>query len=72
MSREDGPFQVGERVIENAYKLNLPGEYGVSATFNVADLFPFTTGDDLDLRTNPFQEERNDENPPVPIHLTTH
>ena len=36
----------------------MPGEYNVSATFNVTDLSPFDVGDDL--RTNPFQEEGND------------
>ena len=39
-------------------KLDLTGEYNVSATFNATDLSPFDVGDDL--RTNPFQEEGND------------
>ncbi|XP_071923187.1 uncharacterized protein [Coffea arabica] len=39
--RGDGPFRVLQRVNDNAYKLELPGEYNVSATFNVADLSPF-------------------------------
>ncbi|KAL4284640.1 hypothetical protein GQ457_16G018830 [Hibiscus cannabinus] len=43
-----------QRVNENAYKLDLPGEYNVSATFNVSDLTSFD--DPSDLRTNPFQE----------------
>ena len=60
LPRGDGPFQVLERINDNAYKLDLPGEYNVSATFNVSDLSPFDVGDDL--RTNPFQEEGNDEN----------
>jgi len=30
----DGPFQILERINDNAYKVDLPGEYGVSATFN--------------------------------------
>ena len=55
----DGPFQILERINDNAYKLDLPGEYGVSASFNVSDLSPFDAGDDL--RTNPSQEEGNDE-----------
>ena len=38
----------------------MPCEYGVSASFNVTDLSPFDAGDDL--RTNPSQEEGNDEN----------
>ena len=61
LPRGDGPFQVLERINDNAYKLDLPGEYNVSATFNVSDLSPLSVGDELDLRTNPFQEEENDE-----------
>ena len=60
LPRGDGPFQVLERINDNAYKLDLPGEYNVSATFNIADLSPYDAGDDL--RTNPFQEEGNNEN----------
>ena len=48
---EDGLFQVLERINDNAYKLDLPGEYSVSATFNVSDLSLFDVGDDL--RKNP-------------------
>ena len=58
LPRGDGPFEVLERINNNAYKLDLPREYIVSATFNVTDLSPFDAGDDL--RTNPFQEEGND------------
>ena len=57
LPRGDGPFQVLERINNNAYKLDFPGEYTVSATFNVTDLSPFDAGDNL--RTNPFQEEGN-------------
>ena len=57
--RGDVPFQVLERINNNAYKLDFLGEYNVSVTFNVTDLSPFDIGDDL--RTNPFQEEGNDE-----------
>jgi hypothetical protein len=58
--REDGPFQVLERINDNAYKLDLPGEYNISATFNVSDLSLFDVGDDS--RSNPFEERGNDEN----------
>ncbi|KAG8501187.1 hypothetical protein CXB51_003299 [Gossypium anomalum] len=40
----DGPFQVLEWINDNVYKLDLPSEYGVSASFNVADLSPFDVG----------------------------
>ena len=58
LPRVDGPFQVLERINDNAYKLDLSDEYNVSATFNVTDLSPFNVGDNL--RTNPFQERGND------------
>ena len=35
--RVDGPFKVLRRVGENAYKIDLLGDYSVSATFNVSD-----------------------------------
>jgi len=37
----DGPFQVLEKVSDNAYKVDLPGDYGVSCTVNVANLKPY-------------------------------
>ena len=58
--RGDDPFQFLERINDNAYKLDLTGEYNISATFNVSDLSPFDVGDDL--RMNPFEERGNDEN----------
>jgi hypothetical protein len=61
LPRGDGLFQVLERINDNAYKLDLLGEYNVSATFNVSNFSPFGVGNELDLRTNPFQEEGNDE-----------
>ncbi|KAL5752228.1 hypothetical protein ACOSQ2_022735 [Xanthoceras sorbifolium] len=71
LPRGDGPFQVIERINDNAYKLDLPGAYNVSASFNVSDLSPFDVGDDL--KTNPFQEGGNDEDkgaaPRDPLHV---
>jgi len=40
MPRPDGPFQILEKIGSNAYKVDLPKEYGVPATFNVDDLIP--------------------------------
>jgi hypothetical protein len=34
----DGPFQILDKINDNAYKVDLPGEYRVSATFNVSVL----------------------------------
>jgi hypothetical protein len=69
--RGDGPFQVLARINNNAYKLDLPGEYNISATFNVSDLSPFDVGDDS--RTNPFEERGNDGNQQAslkdPLHV---
>jgi hypothetical protein len=38
MPRADGPFRVLQNIGENAYKIELPGDYGVSTTFNVSKL----------------------------------
>uniref|UniRef100_A0A2N9IK70 CCHC-type domain-containing protein n=1 Tax=Fagus sylvatica TaxID=28930 RepID=A0A2N9IK70_FAGSY len=58
--RGDGPFQILEKINDNAYKVDLPGEYKVSATFNVSDLPPFDVGEDS--WSNPFEERGNDGN----------
>ena len=57
--RGDGPFQVLARINDNVYKLNLPSEYNISATFNISDPSPFDVGDDL--RMNPFEERGNND-----------
>jgi hypothetical protein len=56
--RSNGPFQILEKINDNAYKVDLPGEYNVSATFNVSDLSPYDVGDDS--RSTPFEERGND------------
>lgn len=63
MPRGDGPFRVLERINNNAYKLELPGEYGVSATFNVSNLSPYFDADFEESRTTPFKEGEDDMNP---------
>ena len=57
-ARGDGPFQVLARINDNAYKIDLPGEYNISATFNVFDFFLFYF--DSDSRTNPLEEGGDD------------
>ena len=43
---------------DNAYKMDLPGEYSISVTFNVSNLSLFDVGDDS--RSNPFEERVDD------------
>ncbi|CAN1153093.1 hypothetical protein LINPERHAP2_LOCUS19171, partial [Linum perenne] len=67
LPRGDGPYTILKKINNNAYVIDLPNSYGVSATFNVADLTPYY--DEIyaeqDSRSNPSQEEGNDE-PTVP------
>jgi len=44
-ARAGGPFEVLEKISYNAYKVDFPGDYGVSGTFNVADLSPYLVDD---------------------------
>ena len=45
-----------QRIEENAYKIELPGEYGGSATFNVSDLSPYEENEETTyLRASPHQ-----------------
>jgi primosomal protein N'' len=55
MPRGDGPFCVLAKINDNAYKIDLPPSYGVSNTFNIADLLPYTSEDTSESRTTPFQ-----------------
>jgi len=62
MPRGEGPFQVLSKITDNAYKIDLPSEYGnVSATFNVAHLSPFDADEHSDSWTNPSKGEGVDE-----------
>jgi hypothetical protein len=62
MPRAAGPFKVLEKINDNAYKLELPPEFGVSPTFNISDLKPYLgEEDELELRMTPIQEGEDDE-----------
>jgi hypothetical protein len=51
MPRADDRFRVLEKINENAYKLDLPTDFGVSPTFNIVDLKPYLgEEDELELR----------------------
>ena len=66
MPRADGPFKVIEKINDNAYKLELPADFGtVSPTFNIADLKPyFGEEDEIASRTTSIQEGEHDEDIP--------
>jgi hypothetical protein len=61
MPRADGPFKVLKKINENAYKLDLPADFGVSLTFNITDLKPYLREDDeLESRMTQMQEVEDD------------
>ena len=62
MPRVAGPYKIIEKINDNAYKLKSPPEFGVSPTFNIADLKPYLgEEDELESRTTPIQEGEDDE-----------
>jgi hypothetical protein len=62
MPRAAGPFKVLTKINDNAYILDLPVEFGVSTSFNVADLKRYAGEDeDLPSRTTSVQEGEDDE-----------
>jgi len=71
MPRAAGPFKVLTKINDNAYILDLPMEFGVSTSFNVADLKPYLGEDDeLPSRTTSLQEGEDDEDI-NDVHTTT-
>ena len=70
MPRADGPFEVLRRLNKNAYKVNLPGDYGVSCTFNVADLSPdLEDGHLVNFKANSLQLGEDDGGPSIEDEL---
>jgi hypothetical protein len=62
MPRAAGPYKILEKINDNAYKLELPPEFGISLTFNISDLKPYLgEEDELESRTTPLQEGEDDE-----------
>ena len=57
--RGDRPFQVFEKIHDNANKLDLTSYGNVSATFNVVNLSLFNEGDGFDLSMYHLEEEGN-------------
>jgi hypothetical protein len=62
MPRAAGPFKILTKINDNAYVLDLPPEFGVSTSFNVADLKLYADEDEeLPSRTTSVQEGEDDE-----------
>jgi hypothetical protein len=62
MSRAAGPFKILAKINDNAYKLELPSEFGVSPNFNISNLRPYLGEEDEMLsRTTLMQEEGEDD-----------
>jgi hypothetical protein len=62
MSCVAGPFKILAKINDNAYKLELPPEFGVSPSFNILDLRPYLgEEDEIPSRTASMQEGEDDE-----------
>jgi hypothetical protein len=60
--RANGPFKILDKINDNAYKLELLPEIGVSPTINILDLRPYL-GEEVEvpLRMTSNQEGEDDE-----------
>jgi hypothetical protein len=62
MSHATGPFKILAKINDNAYKLELHPEFGVSPSFNISDLQPYLgEEDEMPSRTTSVQEREDDE-----------
>ena len=66
--RAHDPFKILERINDNAYMVDFPGDYGVSTTFNVTDLSPYLYDNYLEnLRANYPSQGENDGGPSLSV-----
>jgi hypothetical protein len=62
MSCADDPFKILEKINDNAYKLELSLEFGVSPKFNISDLRPYLgEEDEIPSKTTLIQEREDDD-----------
>jgi translation initiation factor IF-1 len=62
MSRATGPFKILAKINDNAYKLELSPEFGVSPSFIISDLRPYLgEEDEMPSRITSMQEGEDDE-----------
>jgi hypothetical protein len=61
MSHAVGPFKILAKINDNANKLELPPEFGVSPSFNISDLRPYLgEEDEMSSRMTSMQEGEDD------------
>jgi hypothetical protein len=62
MSCTMGAFKILAKINDNAYKLELPSEFGVSHSFNISDLQHYLVEEDeIPSRTTSMQEGGGDD-----------
>jgi hypothetical protein len=72
MPRAAGPLKVLTKINDNAYILDLPAKFGVSTSFNVADLKLHAGADaELPSRATSVQEGEDDEDMDTDMRTTT-
>jgi hypothetical protein len=72
MPRATSPFKVVSKINDNAYILDLSAEFGVSTSFNVADLKLYVGADaELPSRATSVQEGVDDEDMNTDMRTTT-
>jgi hypothetical protein len=73
MSGPNGSFKVLEKINENAHKLDLPTNFGVSPTFNIANTKPYLgEEDELESRMTQMQEGEDDVDFNTSVHPHLH